>query len=72
MNKIGKLNQTGEQNQIIKRYILHFDLNKTIILSDTAKDASKDEIVILINNVSYTKCCVITHGANQMTKTNGN
>jgi hypothetical protein len=49
MKQFNNLKNSGENQNIIKRYILHFEVNNTIILPDTLKQLTKDENVQSIN-----------------------
>lgn len=55
MKQFNNLKNSSENQQIIKRYILHFEVNNTLILADSEKGLTKDESVIIIKNFSYIK-----------------
>jgi hypothetical protein len=45
MKQFNNLKNTGEQQTIIKRIVLHFDVNKTLILQNSKHDKTKEDNV---------------------------
>ncbi len=46
MKQFNNLKNSGENQNVIKRYILHFEVNNTLTLADSPNGLSKDENVL--------------------------